>query len=278
MIHCFFFLRKKVAMKQKKSNFYHILQLSLMCIAAFVFFVKVSNADELSAESENVIKLTVAFNHRKVLNVEKVYHRALLQETENRESGDAPSPENNLADQDNKKSNEWTFYRLLPLVLGLGFFLLLAYFGNRKAVQSTKDKEVLKILTQSPAPPSFPPMKDVEEVKPVEEKLTDLCFFVEEEERFEMSDLLEAQANLQGHGLCSSLYKVKLKNNDIYAVKRLKQSPISFDEYCTIMGKIGKLQHPNILPLVAYGFTVEARLLIYKFQHRGSLLSLLESK
>lgn len=270
-----FNLRDKVEMKQRKRNFDHILRLLLMCIAAFAVFCKVSNADELSG-SEKVIKFTAAFNHRKVLNIEKIHRRALLQNLGNREAVDALSPE---AHKDQRTSkNNWKIFKWLPFFLGLAFFFLLAYIGNKKAVQSTKDKEILKILTQSPPPPSFPPMKDVEEVKPVEKKPTDLYFFVEEEERFKMSDLLEAQANLQGHGLCSSLYKVKLKNNAIFAVKRLKQSPVSFDDYCTIMRKIGKLQHPNILPLVGFGFTVEARLLIYKFQHKGSLLSLLESK
>ncbi|KAK1404987.1 receptor-like protein kinase [Heracleum sosnowskyi] len=262
-------------MKQKKSNSDDILSLLLMCIAAFAIFVKVSNADEL-LESKNVITFsTAALDNRKALNIEKVYRRALLQNIGNREAVDASSPDNNSAHQDQRTSN-WKFIKRIPIVLGLAFFFLLAYIGNRKAVQTTKDKEILKILTQSPPPPSFPPMKDVEEVKQVEEKPTDLNFFVEEEERFKMSDLLEAQANLQGHGLCSSLYKVTLKNNAILAVKRLKQSPVSFDEYSAIMRKIGKLRHPNILPLVGYGFTVEARLLIYKFQHKGSLLALLE--
>lgn len=257
-------------MRQRKSHSDRIMRILLVCIAAFAFFVRVCNADELS-EPENAVRLTVGFNH------EKVYRRALLQSSGIREDVDALSPADSLVDHHRKPKN-WTFVRWLPLFVGLAFFFLLAYYGNKKAIQTMKDKEILKILTQSPVPPpSFPPMKDVEEVKPVKENPTDLCFFVEEEERFKMSDLLEAQANLQGHGLCSSLYKVTLKNNAVFAVKRLKQSPISFDEYCSVMGRIGKLRHPNILPLVAYGFTVEARLLIYKFQHKGSLLSVLES-
>ena len=69
-------------------------------------------------------------------------------------------------------------------------------------------------------------MKEVKEVQPAEVNQTDLFFFVEEKEH--------STADLQGHGLCSSLYKVKLNNNNtVSAVKRLKQSPLSIDEYST---------------------------------------------
>lgn len=232
------------------------LWLLLICIAAFAIFIDDCNASESSETSD----------HENELNVAKAYRRALLQSNGNNEAVKEPT-------------GGISFRKWLPLILGLAFFFVLAYFVNRKAVQSAKDKEILKILAQSPAPPNFPPMKDVEEVQPAEAKQSELYFFVEEKERFKMSDLLEAQADLQGHGLCSSLYKVKLKNsNTIFAVKRLKQSPLSFDEYCTIMEKIGKLQHQNILPLVAYGFTNETKLLVYKFQPQGSLLLQLESK
>ncbi|XP_074355388.1 leucine-rich repeat receptor-like protein kinase PXC1 [Apium graveolens] len=226
--------------------------LLLICITAFAIFIDDCNASEI-------------LDHEYELNVAKAYGRALLQSTGNNEA--VKEPKGGI-----------TFHKWLPLILGLAFFFILAYFVNRKAVQSAKDKEILKILAQSPAPPNFPPMKDVEEVQPAEViKQPELYFFVEEKVRFKMSDLLEAQADLQGHGLCSSLYKVKLKNsNTIFAVKRLKQSPLSFDEYCTIMKKIGKLQHQNLLPLVAYGFTNETKLLVYKFQPQGSLLSQLE--
>ncbi|KAK1397126.1 receptor-like protein kinase [Heracleum sosnowskyi] len=241
-------------MMQSRIKSQQFLWLLLICIATFAIFIDDCKASELSE----------MLDQDNALNVAKAYRRALLQ--------------SNASNQAVKEPGDGiSFLRWLPLVLGLVFFFLLAYFVNRKAVQSAKDKEILKILAQSPAPPNFPPMKDVEEVQPDEVKQPELYFFVEEKDRFKMSDLLEAQADLQGHGLCSSLYKVKLKNrNTIFAVKRLKQSPLSFDEYCTIMEKIGKLQHQNLLPLVAYGFTNETKLLVYKFQPQGSLLSQLE--
>ncbi|WOH00187.1 hypothetical protein DCAR_0519545 [Daucus carota subsp. sativus] len=241
-------------MMQSGSKFEQFRRLLLICITASAIFSLDCNASELSEVSDD----------GNMLNVTIVYRRALLQSIGDKDAVKEPV--------DGISLHKW-----LPLLLGLAFFVVFAYFVNRKAVQSAKDKEVLKILAQSPAPPNFPPMKDVAEVQPAEVKQPELFFFVEEKERFQMSDLLEAQADLQGHGLCSSLYKVKLKNNNtIFAVKRLKQSPLSIDEYSTFMKKIGELQHQNLLPLVAYGFTNETKLLIYRFQPQGSLLSQLE--
>lgn len=71
---------------------------------------------------------------------------------------------------------------------------------------------------------------------------------------------------------------VKLKNNAIYAVKRLKKLKVSFEEFALTMGKIGNLKHQNILPLIGYNSTDEEKLLIYRYQKNGSLLTLFESK
>ena len=105
-------------------------------------------------------------------------------------------------------------------------------------------------------------------------------FFVEEHERFILEELLEATADLQSQTVCSSLYKVVLKNSALYAVKRLKQLQVSFEEFSQTMIQIGSLKHPNILPLVLVGYHSinEEKLFICKYQSQGSLLNLLEGK
>lgn len=229
---------------------------------------------------ENVPRLNQKFKIQKNYFVGS---SALLQENGIKEvtkvTKGALSPSSRYDADLHKKSNKWTFPTWIPLVLGITFFFLFAYFVNKMAAKSAKDREILKFLAESPAPEKFPLPKNLEEAKPLEEKSPDLFFFVEEKERFKMADLLEAEADLQGQGLCSSLYKVRLKNNAIFAVKRLKQSPVSFEEFSLIMRKIGNMKHQNILPLVGYGSnSSDTKLLIYKFQKNGSLLSLLESK
>ncbi|KAF6145033.1 hypothetical protein GIB67_013384 [Kingdonia uniflora] len=119
-------------------------------------------------------------------------------------------------------------------------------------------------------------VKDGEETKTGEHQ-SELVFFIEEHERFKIEDLLESAADLQGQTLCSSLYKVTLKNNAVFAVKRLKKLMVSFEEFGDTMKQIGKLKHPNILSLVGYHSSNEERLLIYRYQKRGSLLTLLEN-
>ncbi|XP_059664162.1 probable inactive receptor kinase At2g26730 [Cornus florida] len=161
----------------------------------------------------------------------------------------------------------------IPLIIVFVFFLIFTYYVKMRADKLAKEKEILKSLAYSPA--KTPPPKDVEEVQP-EDRRSELVFFVEEKERFKLEDLLEAAADLQSQSLWSSLYKVKFENNATFAVKRLKKLQVSFEEFGRTMRKIGNLKHQNILPLVGYNSTNEEKLLIYKYQKNGSLLTLLE--
>ncbi|XP_048235629.1 probable inactive receptor kinase At5g53320 [Ricinus communis] len=165
---------------------------------------------------------------------------------------------------------------LLPFIIGIAFiilFFLVVYSVTAKVTKVAKEKELLKSLARSPQ--NNPPPVPKEEVKP-DEGRTELVFFVEEQETFKMDDLFEATADLQSHTLYSSLYKVMLKNNGVYAVKRLKKLQVSLEEFGQTMRQIGSLKHPNILPLVGYNSTNEEKLIIYKYQSNGSLLNLIE--
>ncbi|XWS09715.1 hypothetical protein CRYUN_Cryun39dG0013000 [Craigia yunnanensis] len=135
-----------------------------------------------------------------------------------------------------------------------------------------KEKEMLKALKESPL--KLPPVNAIQEVK-LEDRHQELVFFVEDHESFKLDDLLEASADLQSQSLCSSLYKVILKNNAIYAVKRLEKLQVSFEEFGQTMRRIGNVKHRNILPLVGYNCTSEEKLLFYKYHRNGSLLNLL---
>ncbi|KAL6196113.1 hypothetical protein ACLB2K_031728 [Fragaria x ananassa] len=163
---------------------------------------------------------------------------------------------------------------MLPLVCGIGLFLVFIFFAGRKAAKLATQMEILKSLREYSTPKS-PPAKVREEEKPVENR-SELVFFVEEHESFKLEDLLEATADLRNQSFCSSLYKVILKNNALYAVKRLKKLQVPFEEFGQQMNQIGKIKHPNILPLIGYKTTNDEKLLIYKFQNNGSLLNLLE--
>ncbi|KAL3821098.1 hypothetical protein ACJIZ3_007003 [Penstemon smallii] len=150
--------------------------------------------------------------------------------------------------QYHKSYSKWEIY--VVLVLGISVLLLIILFLHTNNVrQRTKDKEVLKKLTQSP------PIEALEEAivnNIPEETRSELVFFVEQEEWFDLDELLDGAADLRTQGFCSSLYMVQLKNknNSVFAVKRLKKLKASFEEFGFTMKKIGNLRHSNILPLV----------------------------
>ncbi|XP_050370720.1 probable inactive receptor kinase At5g53320 [Argentina anserina] len=187
------------------------------------------------------------------------------------ESGSPISPP--APNDEHKQYTGWK--TVLPLFCGIGLFLVFIFFAGRRAAKLATQMEILKSLREYSTPNSPPVYKVREEEKPVENR-SELVFFVEEQESFKLEDLLEATADLRNQSFCSSLYKVILKNNALYAVKRLKKLQVPFEEFSHAMNQIGKIKHPNILPLIGYNSTNDEKLLIYKYQSNGSLLNLLE--
>ncbi|XP_009799627.1 putative inactive receptor kinase At4g23740 [Nicotiana tabacum] len=155
--------------------------------------------------------------------------------------------------------------------------LVVLVFLYTRCVRSAKDKEVLKEVANYSSPRKTPSAEVVDGVCKTEEKSSELCFFMQDVEKFTMDDLLEATANLRKQGLCSSLYKVHISSSGVFAVKRLKKLQVGFKEFSQTMKRIGNLKHQNVLPLVAYYSSNEEKLLIYKYQNNGSLLTLFEN-
>ncbi|GMI85229.1 REDUCED IN LATERAL GROWTH1 [Hibiscus trionum] len=172
-----------------------------------------------------------------------------------------------------EKNSTSLLVTLLPLFFSFGFLFVFIYCMSKKADKIAKEKEVLKVLKESPL--KLTPIDAEQEVKQ-EDRQQDLVFFVEDRESFKLDDLLDASADLRSQGICSSLYMVILKNNATYAVKRLKKLQVSLEDFSQTMRRIGNLKHLNILPLVGYSCTNDEKLLFYKYQSNGSLLNLLQ--
>ncbi|KAF3453352.1 hypothetical protein FNV43_RR03792 [Rhamnella rubrinervis] len=154
-----------------------------------------------------------------------------------------PPSDNPVATQ-KPQQERWT--KWIPWIIGIGFFFLFIYFVDKRGCEA-RGRE------------------------------PELVFFVEENERFKVEELLDATADLRSQSLCSNLFKVSLKNNGPYAVKSLKKVQVSLEEFGETMKQIGNLKHPNILPLAGYASTNEEKLLIYKYQSSGNLLNLLDN-
>lgn len=92
---------------------------------------------------------------------------------------------------------------------------------------------------------------------------------------------MRASAELLGRGNIGTTYKAVLDNRLIVSVKRLDAAKLgmtgkeSFERH---MDVVGRLRHPNLVPLRAYFHAKQERLLVYDYQPNGSLFSLIHGK
>ncbi|KAJ3691053.1 hypothetical protein LUZ61_020217 [Rhynchospora tenuis] len=81
-----------------------------------------------------------------------------------------------------------------------------------------------------------------------------LVFLVENREKFELRDLLKSEAQVLESGSLGQSYKVILENVPCMIVKRFRDTMniLSKEDFEEHMRRLGRLSHPNLLPLVAY--------------------------
>jgi hypothetical protein len=92
--------------------------------------------------------------------------------------------------------------------------------------------------------------------------------------RFDLQDLLRASAEVLGSGTFGSSYKAVLLDGPAMVVKRFRHmSNVGKEGFHEHMRKLGTLSHPNLLPLVAYYYRKEEKLLVSDFVGNGSLAS-----
>ncbi|AEE33708.1 Leucine-rich repeat protein kinase family protein [Arabidopsis thaliana] len=94
--------------------------------------------------------------------------------------------------------------------------------------------------------------------------------------RYTMDDLLKASAETLGRGTLGSTYKAVMESGFIITVKRLKDAGFPrMDEFKRHIEILGRLKHPNLVPLRAYFQAKEECLLVYDYFPNGSLFSLI---
>lgn len=101
-----------------------------------------------------------------------------------------------------------------------------------------------------------------------------LVFFEGCSYNFDLEDLLRASAEVLGKGSYGTAYKAILDESTVVVVKRLKEIGIGkkeFEQNMEMVSKVG--QHPNVVPLRAYYFSKDEKLLVYDFISAGSLAS-----
>ncbi|XP_057971745.1 probable inactive receptor kinase RLK902 [Malania oleifera] len=102
-----------------------------------------------------------------------------------------------------------------------------------------------------------------------------LVFFGNAHKPFDLEDLLRASAEVLGKGTFGTAYKAALEMGITVAVKRLKDVINSEKEFNEKMEVVGTMDHENLVPLRAYYYSTDEKLLVYDYMQMGSLSALL---
>ncbi|KAK4420272.1 putative inactive receptor kinase [Sesamum alatum] len=92
---------------------------------------------------------------------------------------------------------------------------------------------------------------------------------------FDLEDLLRASAEVLGKGSVGTSYKAVLEEGTTVVVKRLKDVAVTKKEFEQQMEVLGNIKHQNVLPLRAFYFSKDEKLLVYDYMPAGSLSALL---
>lgn len=103
-----------------------------------------------------------------------------------------------------------------------------------------------------------------------------LCFLEGCSFNFDLEDLLRASAEVLGKGSYGSTYKAILEDGTTVVVKRLREVAATkreFEQQMEVVGRIGK--HSNVVPVRAYYYSKDEKLVVYNYMPAGSLFMLL---
>ncbi|KAJ7962650.1 putative Receptor protein kinase [Quillaja saponaria] len=101
-----------------------------------------------------------------------------------------------------------------------------------------------------------------------------LAFVRDDRDKFDLQDLLRASAEILGSATFGSSYKAVMMDGQAIVVKRYKQmNNVEREDFHEHMRRLGCLNHPNLLPLVAYYYRKEEKLLLSDFVENGCLAS-----
>lgn len=89
---------------------------------------------------------------------------------------------------------------------------------------------------------------------------------------FDLDDLLKASAEGLGKGSFGNCYKAILEAGQTVVVKRLRDlKPLNKEEFVRQVRAIADQKHPNLLPLLAYYYSKDEKMFLYRFASNGNL-------
>ncbi|XP_024959015.1 pollen receptor-like kinase 4 [Cynara cardunculus var. scolymus] len=106
----------------------------------------------------------------------------------------------------------------------------------------------------------------------VVKKADALTFLRDDVEKFNLAELLKASAVILGGGAFGSSYKAVLSRQRVVVVKKFEQmNNVTKDEFVNHMQRLGKLDHPNVLPVIAFYYRREEKLFVVDYVENISL-------
>ncbi|KOM54481.1 hypothetical protein LR48_Vigan10g037300 [Vigna angularis] len=102
-----------------------------------------------------------------------------------------------------------------------------------------------------------------------------LLFYGNKVKVFDLEDLLRASAEVLGKGTFGTTYKAVLEEGPVVAVKRLRDVTVSEKEFKEKIDGVGVMDHENLVPLRAYYYSRDEKLLVHDYMPMGSLSAIL---
>ena len=169
--------------------------------------------------------------------------------------------------------------------------ILMALFGNKKGSDRTRDVDLGRTTKQLDIEsPGEKAAVEAATESGYEAAVTGnaevngsgttrkLVFFGNATKVFELEDLLRASAEVLGKGTFGTAYKAVLDAATMVAVKRLKDVTMADREFKEKIEVVGAMDHENLVPLRAYYYSGDEKLLVYDFMPIGSLSALLHGE
>lgn len=156
-------------------------------------------------------------------------------------------------------------------VLMLGVVVLIVCLSKRKGKKESgvdyKDKGA-GVRSEKPKPEFSSGVQTADKNKLV---FLDGCTY-----NFDLEDLLRASAEVLGKGSYGTAYKAILEDGTVVVVKRLKDvvsGKREFEQQMELVGRLGK--HANLVPLRAYYYSKDEKLVVYDYIDTGSFSAML---
>ncbi|KAG2385112.1 inactive receptor [Vigna angularis] len=105
-----------------------------------------------------------------------------------------------------------------------------------------------------------------------------LLFYGNKVKVFDLEDLLRASAEVLGKGTFGTTYKAVLEEGPVVAVKRLRDVTVSEKEFKEKIDGVGVMDHENLVPLRAYYYSRDEKLLVHDYMPMGSLSAILHGE